>query len=1035
MSLRKILKFFSSRHLLTNVLFFGILSVAAIAWMNISKEELPEFAFDFMRVNTYYPGAPAEDIELFITKPIEEELKSVSGLYKVRSTSSFAKSAITVSIDPDSPDKKQVFQDIKDAVLRTDLPAEVRNIPTFFQFRSSTKAIIDIALIHKNAKYLDQITRTELQKYVLSFENQLMALPEISSIAKSDYLSPEFHILMNPDKLKDLEISIAQIRKQIRNNHIRVPIGTLKDRGESKVTAVHELDSIEAFNNLVLRGSYSGPTIKLSQVATIKKGFNKSTAIEKVNGHEAITLNIRKASSTDILSAKEAVENFVKQFRATNADSPIEIVLMDDESYDVTNRLGIIFTNGIIGFTLILFVLFFFLDFKSGIWVAMGIPFSLAFTIILTLLAGYSVNNMTLAGIIIVMGIVVDDAIIIAENILRHRKSGKSLIDAAVIGTREVFQPILASIITTCVAFIPLLFFEGHFGKFVSFIPLIIVFMLMGSLLESIFILPSHLIGKTPFIKNRSFDKKDWFLKYEKKYESFLTWALNKKTIIFSFFMLFLLGTGYLFTNHMKFVMFPREETKELFIKLIADESSTRYETAKLMEPVENIFINDKSNIVVATRSSVGKGRRGKSVNENEGWLRVELVPANDRNVSLPDLLKEWEKQANSAPGFKKVKFFKTWFGYGSGSAIELLVQENSDEDRLAISEEIKAFLDKIPSLSSVEIEKPIEKKEFLFKINQQKLVQWDIDPSTISAALRSFVEGSILYTLNKGDEEVDVRLTVPDDKKTDLSELLNLKVENKEGGLIKLKSFVSISETIRPTNISRINYKRTVAIYGDLSADPELTPLEIAEKMESELFPLIYKKYPSSILAFTGEIEDTRESTGDFLNAILLTLIIIYAILVIMFNSTATPLIIMLIVPFGLAGSALAFLMHGMSVFGFFSVIGALGMIGVVINDSIIMIDKLENDFDAEKIKTGINAWIASIASTKLRPVVVTTITTVVAILPTAYGAAGYDSMLAEMMLAMGWGLAFSTIITLLLVPSLYCLLIRFRLRRGSHV
>ena len=153
------------------------------------------------------------------------------------------------------------------------------------------------------------------------------------------------------------------------------------------------------------------------------------------------------------------------------------------------------------------------------------------------------------------------------------------------------------------------------------------------------------------------------------------------------------------------------------------------------------------------------------------------------------------------------------------------------------------------------------------------------------------------------------------------------------------------------------------------------------------------------------------------------------------MFNSTATPLIIMLIVPFGLAGSALAFLMHGMSVFGFFSVIGALGMIGVVINDSIIMIDKLENDFDAEKIKTGINAWIASIASTKLRPVVVTTITTVVAILPTAYGAAGYDSMLAEMMLAMGWGLAFSTIITLLLVPSLYCLLIRFRLRRGSHV
>lgn len=1028
--MKTIIKYFCENHLLANVIFFGVLIVSFVCWNSIGKEELPEFARDNIRVLTIYPGAPAEDVELFVTKPVEEELKGVSGIYDIKSTSSLGSSILNIEIDSDHPDKDQVIQDIKDAVLRVDFPAEVRDLPTFRQFKSSEKAIIDIAIYNKKAKYLDQKSRSLLQKYVLNLEHQLVALPEISSVEKSGYLSPELKILMQPEKLASFDISVSEIHNQIKSNHIRTPIGSLSDKGESKITALHELDNAEALQKLVLRGSYAGPYIRLDQIGRVEQGFEKSTSVKKVQGHEAIVLNVRKSLSTDILSAKNALNKFIEQYKTANSDSPIEIVLMDDESYDVTNRLSLITTNGVLGFVLIMLVLFIFLDMKTGFWVAMGIPFALAFTIILTLFVGYDINNMTLAGIIIVMGIVVDDAIIIAENIIRHQRKGLTLLDSALTGTREMFAPVMASILTTYVAFIPLLFFEGFLGQFVSYIPLMIVFMLLGSLIESVIILPSHMVSEVWLLKSKVRQRRDWFSKCEKSYQSFLSRLLKFKILILVGFCLFLGVMVYLFHHQMRFSMFPREETKEVFIKVEAeDQGLNRYETAKLMEPIENIFIQDQSHVVVAVRSSVGESRHGGLVKEYEGWLRVELLPSDERDEPLSDMMRRWELQAKAVKGFKKVKFFKSWFGHGSGSAIEILVQENNDKNRTEISEDIKSYLEKIPSLSHVEIQRPLEKKEFLFQIDQQKLVQLRLDPVSVSTSLRAFVEGNILYTLNKGDEEVDVRLTVPEDAKIDLTELLNLRVENKEGRLIDLKNIIKITEAVRPTNIQRMNYKRSMTVYGDLSLNPKKTPLEIARILESDLFPKIYKKYPAAVLRFMGEIEDSRKSKGDFQNSIFMALVLIYGILVVMFNSLKKPIVILAIVPFGFAGAMLALMLHGMQVYGFFAVVGALGMIGVVVNDSIVMVDQLEK---AALKSSSKDNWIATVASTRLRPILLTTITTVVAILPTAYGFAGYDSMLAEMMLTMGWGLAFSTIITLVLVPCLYGLIDRRKVSQG---
>jgi len=499
-----LISFFCRRHLLANVLFFGFLILSFFVWFSIGKEEMPEFASNWIRVRTNYPGAPAEDVELFVTKPLEEELKGVVGIEEIISSSSVGNSSLRIIIDDDYPKKDEVIRDIKDAVLRVDLPAEVRNLPIIRQFKSSEKAILDIGMYHRDFEFLDTKARAQLQKYVLSFENQMLALKEISSIDRSHYRKPELQILVNLKEKQNLQLSLSEIKSQIQEGHIRLPVGTMRDRGESKVTALNEYEDVESFKGLILRGNYEGVGIRLGEIATIKEGFIRSNTIFKINGHEGVFLHVKKSVSTDILTANRAVMDFIKKFKLQNKDSPIGIVLMDDESFAVRNRLKIITTNGIVGFFLIIVVLFLFLNIKTGFWVAMGIPFSMAFTLIVALIAGYTVNNMTLAGIIIVLGIVVDDAIIIAENITRKIEQGLSPEVAAIEGTSEVFRPILASILTTCVAFVPLLFFEGFFGRLVAFIPLVVTLMLVGSLIESYLILPAHISGKMPLLDHHT---------------------------------------------------------------------------------------------------------------------------------------------------------------------------------------------------------------------------------------------------------------------------------------------------------------------------------------------------------------------------------------------------------------------------------------------------------------------------------------------------------------------------------------------------
>lgn len=1018
-------------------MMFGLLFSSIFIWKKIGKEEMPEFAMEFVRASLRYPGASAEDVESFVVKPIEEKLKGITALKEVSVNSSYGVASFFIGFEPRTSELKEKVQEVKDAINSVSLPREVDD-PVYRQFRSSEKAIIDIGIYLKGVEILGVKDRQKLQAYALGFKNKLLSLPEVSGIDESGYLRPELQIKVDSSQLEKYEISMNQVKDQVLSQHVRKPIGNMKDKRETEISVVSELNDIGQLGDVILSSGFQGQKLKLSQVANVDEGFERSNVINKVQGNEGIIFNVQKSASTDILTAQKAIIEFIEKFRRNNNDLPIEFVLIDDESYDVKNRLNLISTNGLIGFILIVTILFLFLDFRSGIWVGMGIPFSLAFTLIVSLIIGYTVNNMTLAAIIIVLGIVVDDAIIIAENISRKRRSdlGKAIDSVA-----EVGSPVLASMLTTCAAFVPLYFFSGRYGLFVKYIPTVIFLMLIASIIESFFFLPSHMVHESflekwvkRFFKNRTFShKRDTFVHLlEKNYASLLKKILPWRAIIFTGFLLLLALSSYLGVTHFKYVMFPREESRYFRLKVVAAEDTTRYEMARKVRQVEEIFLNDKRGIVTSVKTNVGQNRRGGEVRENEASVRVEIVAPSERKISLKVLLKEWKDKVDKLKGFKDIRFQKGHFGQDSESPIAIEIQENNDQIRKEVSNALQDELNKLGTLINVEIERPVTKHEYRLDILKEDASRLGINYDQLAETLRAYVEGDILYTLNDGDEEVDVRFTSRDDNKENIEKLLNLTVANSDNYLVPIRKLVKVTDRVKPSTIQRVNYKRASTLYADISNDVDQTPLEIANFVEEHIFPRVLTGRPSTNLIFRGEVEDSKESLSDFSISIYLALGLIYLILVFLFDSIWTPFLIAAIIPFGVIGTVLAFWLHGMTQYGFFAVVGTLGMIGVVINDSIVLVDRLD-----EKLKNKDNLFsdIASITSTRLRAVVITTVTTVVGLFPTAYGLGGYDSMLAEMMLAMGWGLLVGMFITLLLVPCLYSFYaeVKFKLNEGK--
>ena len=1010
----KITQYFISRIKLTNLIIVFIVIAGGFAMMTLPRQDSPNVDFNFMIISTVYPGASPGDVEINVTDRIEDELEKVDGIEEFVSFSIEGMSMIYVQMDADAEDLPQVKEDIRSAVDRvTDLPAVIEERPRVEELKSTDFPIMEVAIVGKNS------TEETLRKIARDLESDIKAAGQVGAITRVAYRKKEVQILGDLKKMEQNYISFADIWKSIAARNIKLSGGTLETFvDEKKIVTFSEFDQLLDVGEVIIRSNYSGRHVKVSDIAEVRENFRKREIICRTNGIDSINLLIKRRGSTDIISLSKKIDKVIGKYKENYKERGIDVVKVVDFTHYTNSLLNIVSKNAFIGFVLVVIALFVFLNLYTAFWVAVGIPLSVLAAYLFFPLFGITTNQITLITLIMVLGMLVDDAIVIAENISRHTEEGKAAGQAAVDGTREVFRPVLATISTTILCFLPMYFMKGILGKFVMSIPVIVFLTLIMSLLEAVTLLPAHLSRQK---SKRRQQRENWILYLKKHYERVLTFFLNarKKTLL-GFIIMGIISLGVL-VKLTKFELFATEDFDIFYLVMEAPVGTSLDETFIKVKEIEKVVAQIPAETMFGYKTIVGDHRTDEAASDpspHENWalITVYLHPASKRDIRSEQLIDELKLKLKGVKGFDKLDVREIKDGPPVGEPITLRLVSDDMDLAQKYEEKIMSFLRAQKGVYDLETSNREGKKEVRLRPDFDYMAKVGITAMDVANTIRVAYDGQIATTVRRDGEEIDFRVKLNDKQRQDLTFLKDLQLPNNQGNLIKLGKFVSFDEGIAPQTINHFNGKKAIMITGKVH-DEMITSSEI-NKMIRENFEQEITRTPGIALVFGGEEKETMESMDNFLKAFVVSILGIYFILVLLLDSFYRPALIMVVIPFGLIGVLGAFYLHGVPM-GFMGLVGTLGMIGVVVNDSLVMVSYLD-----QKVKELGNVSLELIidgAKTRLRPVLLTTITTVLGLLPTVYGWGGYEPFLVPMVLAMSWGLIFATVITLILVPVLY--------------
>ncbi|MCP4404888.1 MAG: efflux RND transporter permease subunit, partial [bacterium] len=560
--MKKFFRFFAERHMLANLITIMVFLLGTFSMLTINRSEFPKVDIGEMIVSTRYPGASPEDVELNVTNKLEDELKSVTGIKRMTSTSMENSSIIDVMIDDDASDSDEVKQNIREAVARvTDFPGEVSESPQITDIKTSIFPILEVGLASKTMPY------EVLREYARQFEKKLKNVPGVASVDKYGYRAREVRVEISPDKQMKYKLPLGQVIAAIQHRNIRSSGGTLESYTSEKnvLTLAQFRDPLEV-GDVIVRSSPDGAIIRVKDLAMIYDGFEEERIIPRMNGQKAISFVLTKDENADIVRTVDAIKALVER-EQQHFPEDLQILYTNDISKIVRNKFDIVRVNGIIGLTLVLIVLAIFLNVRSSFWVAMGIPFSLMGVLVLLPAFDVDLDSITMTAMVIVIGIIVDDAIVISENIFQRREKGDAPLDAAVNGVYEVYLPVLTTITTTFLAFLPMFFMKGMMGKFVYVIPLTISLALFMSLFESFLVLPAHMMAglyTKPGSKKRSFGR-TWFRPIRNTFKRMTYYTLKLRYLVLLIALIILGGALFYAATSMDFVLFATKGAEKFY--------------------------------------------------------------------------------------------------------------------------------------------------------------------------------------------------------------------------------------------------------------------------------------------------------------------------------------------------------------------------------------------------------------------------------------------------------------------------------------
>ena len=1008
----KILLGLIKRPKLVNMLMIFVLLVGAFQMINTKNQGYPSVDFGVMTITTVLPGGSPEEVELKVTNKIEDQLLTVSGVGDIQSYSIENISVISVKLDDDY-DYQKTKNDIYKAVDRVEnLPAEIDSRPLVTEVINDAIPVQEIA-IYGSADY------NVLRRYAVALEKQLQEHPLVGVIDRVGYLKKEIKVQADYRELSSRYVTLEDVVHALQAHNVRKSGGNISIASEaSKLVLNSEFTDVDSVKNVVIRSAFEGGMITIGDVALVKDDYEPIEIAPLYNGKPMIQLLVMKKKESDILKTSEGIDQVVKEFKKNIPDS-VQVSSIVDYSVDVRNLMKLVLDNAFIGLVLVVCVLLFLLNFKVALWTAVGIPISILFGFIFFPVLGLTINFITLMAIIIILGMVVDDAIILGENIYRYREMGFSPMESAERGIREVIGPVFTTVITTIVAFLPMLFMGGVFGKFMYMMPIAIALILIGSLFECLFLLPSHITHSS--LPNVQTHRRPYFVWLETSYERLIRFALFfKYRTILCFFMLLVIAF-YLCVKHIPFLLFPSDDGLLGTISYELPNGTTLEQNREWVRRLEQKIDSLPDHEIQSYVTTLGQKRpRIAEFGYNDtldkvGNILINFSGFRERTRTSTEIIADLKLMMADVTGSIDLIVEVTKEGPPVGKAVTVTLIDNNNERRLKYASELKDMLNSLDGVSGVNDSDGIGKNEYHIIPDSHLLAQLGITTEQIGRVIRTAYEGNIVSSIDLEGEEVQFRVSLLEEDKDDLAVINHLSVKNRFGKLVPIGQAVRFEKKSTQQAYTHFNGDRSVTIFAEVDSD-KILPSRVNQLIRDQ-YEQIADEIPGFRVRFGGEEKDTQESMQGLAISMLVALIAIYMILVVLFDSFVQPFLVMLAIPFSFSGVVFAYFFHDLPL-SFPAMIGLIGLIGVVVNDSLVMISFLNNKGG----KTTFNIeLLADAAKMRLRPILLTTLTTAAGLFPTAYGFGGDNPFIIPMILAIAWGLVFATVITLILMPCIY--------------
>ena len=1016
--MRAIIHFLVTRPLIVNLVSVFLLVLGLVVSLSLLQiEAFPNVNLDVVQIDTAYPGASPKEIEQLVITPIEQELRALNGIDKMISMSFPGSSRITLELDPDATNRSRLTSEISIAIDKASLPSDLPNDPVVTEVDGSVFPVIRLAV----SAPLDELA---LKRLGDDIKDDLLAIKGVAKVMVQGDRKPEYRVIADPDRMLEERISIAEISNAIKNWNINAPGGDLNTAdGQRAVRLVGEFRSIEDASQLVLRANQQGDVLRLGDVATIEESLVEPITLHDVAGEPALSVLVLKKSQADIIKTVDLLKDYIKTVPDRYGDA-VHVKTFQDFSRFARMRLGVLTNNGLVGVVLVFISLLLFLRFSVAMTTTWGLPIVFMTGIFILYAAGLTLNLISMMGFIMVLGMLVDDAIIIGENITHHMEKGLSPVEAAVNGSVELIGPGTPTILTTNAACLPMMFMSGIIGKFIIAIPIVVITLLILSWLESFLILPGHVAHVTNPYKHPP--ERRWLKWLEDAYGRVLVLAIKFRWLTVTVSFAVLIGAFVLAKTTLSFQLFPPVGVEEYIARVTAPPGTSLLEMREHLRAVDRDLRSVikpehlESTVSKAGDVSVDEGDPMTQRGSRYGQIRAIYIPAAGRqdHEALDDmkaasvLLKE--KYPNLDISMTEIRP-----GPPLGRALEAEISGYDERSSEIAAQGLIAYLATVDGVTTVDSGLKKGDDELHVVLDRELATYAGIDLATAATHVRAAVGGLVVSTIRRGNEEIDVTIRFPEVGDNELEQLRKILIPNKKDGLVPLHKISHFEQHDGFTTIRHKDGLRIVNVVADIDS---------AVISSGKLNKLVMKNESkwkgegaaNVTVSYGGEEEKNQESFVSLIVAFGFALIAIFFILAIQFNNMTYPFIVMLAIPFGAIGIIISFYLHDMfwkpMPLSFFSSLGMVALTGVVVNSSLILlvfIQRARNQgmelFDA----------IITAGRRRLRAVLLTAATTVVGLLPTAYGWGGMDHFVSPMALALSWGLMFATVVTLITIPA----------------